>query len=585
MADEDYDADHGCCEPIEEEEFHRAAAGKINQASFLTPDDVALTDDRYDPVPKELVSVFTEYTSYLQMSWALELYASVFEIDTAATCQVTILSGDAGAGKSTALKILDDMMTESGCSVLLSVLATTNTAAECSDLEVRTVHSAMLINTPDLLRDDIECDKGSFVANYWTRSRSDLLAEVKERRQLYANAPTHKCPRIRLRCPRCAKYMKLHVRDIPVPAYSALLVIDEYGMMSAQLFDIVHSLISAWVPENDMPTLVLCGAVTQLPPYGIVQLGQKPRIDTRKRTVRGGGAAIARLPMVKHGLFDSALLKKLLSYTFKLPFSVRGVTDPEYFQCLSFMQFNRITPLGVDILRRRCQLTPQQAMCPAVMPETVRIVHKHDERTRFTQSAHARLDAMGVECYNVSPVFVSVTKKCMDALKGRYRNVDLGMKYLYRGQLLSLCYKTHYAHVPGAVARVVDYDPIEEALTVTSLADGNRYTIKKVTFRDEGSSVTFMPLLDGHAVNTCATQGSTYKHRIIYIPPKAYHLSPIKASAYVVLSRVTDRNLLVTSGSSYLQNAYGNIGHFSPSCVRFHIESEEGYKLLSDGVP
>lgn len=517
-------------------------------------------DETYMPEDEDVMQMLSSYTEYLQWEWATLIFGYVFQKSTHPQYTISILSGDAGTGKSSALCHLQSLFRDCHMEDLLLLTATTNAGTGGSNT-VRTLHSAFLLNNFNLLT---ACDSGVQKLMLQYKSYHGSMREmVINARSGYQQAPTHECRNIRLRCGQCCAYMK--DKQCPPIAYAALVVIDEYGMMTAQLLDIVVTLLQYWSPTFDYPDLVLCGAVTQLPPY--------------KVTVKNRHSQVAA--NARHAVYDHQALTKP-TFTFKLPFSVRGLQDPMYYEIVNMFQYNYVSPYGVNVLQRRCQMSSGDAMNVNVLPNVMRIVHDNDSRLKYIENMHDRLHRSNAEQIDVRARYNSKNTKDEASLREKvnhkYRLLAVGQAdRMYVGELVCVRYVKH--DMKNKVCLLMGKDEVYSGdYLVKDINTEQEMSVPCINDTHKSAFVAIAPIVNTNAINTYMCQGCTYNTPIIYRPPKCY-TGPLTASAYVVLTRVTNRNLLITTSNSYLHSRNIWLDHFLPACVRFHIRCEDGYCL------
>lgn len=502
--------------------------------------------------------------------------------------KMTLLSGDAGCGKSFALAMLVDKLKLMDVSVL--VCATTNKAAaalmESSSLDaVCTLHKAMGFKK-DLLDDKLSLTEfcaryrrihGSALAQY----RALCKAEITRRGGRLDSQ--HACTR--LKPESCAVCSKLFYRlrastnstvnkgeEWPPFVGANVLIVDEYGLLNMTLLDRMLSCVHMFYGESRGPLVVFAGSVSQLQP-----VGQNERV------------------------WQTTRFEKMLAYATPLLVNRRQFGDPGYAEAVTYLQYNTVTEEARRIFKSRVTVQERDVLDPAFEPGKLRIFHQDKLQRDYTVAYLKRVgDSAATGDTFLSVVrnrwsdnelmgFYSVLKQAAqtfpklfvvppykEGIKPKPRDY-LAIEKLWVGckvrliwsmthngiQLESPTVRRRGAEPPPVKDRRVDARDVEGTVQaikrerdhnkfiVRGSQSGTLYRVGPSTWTCDNWTVTAHPLACQLAMNTYDCQGSTVHGPILYHPPRHFHLSPIKPSVYVALSRVTRRDNLALTNSQF----------------------------------
>ncbi|ADA57800.1 helicase-primase helicase subunit [Anguillid herpesvirus 1] len=519
--------------------------------------------------PPAEIDRLTTYSRLLQIKWVSYIF-SCLALPIKEPLPV-VLSGDAGAGKTKAITLIRDKLRKSPF-ILTTGASTVNVAAMHN---VRTLHSILGVNTAELLREDIPLEQWF---SEWCTKYTAELTKIDAARTAYIANPDHACPKIILRCEACSRYVFKYVAGVSVdngemrdkgcwplllaPATTPAILVDEFGMMHNTWLTRVFVALKRLAPPGDAHVLILVGSVTQLPPaHG-------------KDQPKTSGSN-------KEGPWVNELLSQT-RFSFHLPFSMRMKTDFEYGECLGMMQYNASTPLNKRIMDSRVD---ERALDNTYNLDWPRIIHADAQVDQFNSLAKQRLASEGKKTWTLTPLIQGGGSRgsgkgeagIYRELRTRFRHMSVIKQTISESQLVVVLKYGDAARFPGSLGRVVNYDEKAGNLLLESLETGSTFEVSRVGVVAGKASASLWPIKSGHAMNTYFCQGLTMPFKIVYCPPKAYHMSPIKASAYVACSRVTNRANLYLSNSNFAASKRGKTEYFEESAIRFKILIEQGY--------
>lgn len=520
-------------------------------------------------------------SAYCQRQWVRQIVR--LHMTRGNDLKMTLLSGDAGCGKSFALAMLVKTLKTMNVSVLVS--ATTNKAAaaliESSSLDaVCTLHKAMGFKK-DLLDDTMSHDE--FCSRY-RRVHCNAIARYNA---LRANADlchrgrldtVHACAHLSAEsCAVCSKvFQRLHAcADWPPFVGANVLVVDEYGLLNMTLMDRVLACMRMFYGESKGPLIVFAGSVSQLQPMGRNErLWETPRFES---------------------MLDSAT---------PLLVNRRQFGDPGYAEAITYLQYNTVTVDARRVFESRVTVQEQQVLDPAFEPNKLRIFHQDKLQRDYTVAYLKRIGESAV-----------TGDKCIDVVRNRWANNGiagfhdvlkqaaqafpklftvppyvkgvkttprdyLAINKLWVGCNVRLIWTMTQNSIrpakPTSARRAAESPPVKNARvescdvdgTIQSIQrkdghyeflvrgsqSGTLYQVGPAKWTCENWTVTTHPLACLLAMNTYDCQGSTVHGYILYHPPRHFHLSPIKPSVYVALSRVTRRDKLELTNSNFADN-------------------------------
>ena len=501
---------------------------------------------------------------------------------------MTLLSGDAGCGKSYAVSMLWERLEAMGVSCHVS--APTNKAAanlieSTSCKSVTTFHKMMgykqkLINDNLPTMDFVQLYESTYkhIIDLYKKLREQPLEQhfMGHQRHPECLRPT---PESCAECSRAFKKAKSPTSWNPLPSMREappflgvnVLVVDEYGRLSENAVDKMLKCLALFYGPLGGPLIVFAGSVSQLQPLG----------EHEPIWARGS-------------LFES----KLASST-PLFVNRRQFQDPGYSETITYLQFNTVTDESRRIIESRCNVTIGELMEPSFNPGSQRIFHSLDEQAEYSKACmkytESRLGATAV-----APIFLKLVrnnhtdKSRFDALKyaaqvtpklfavppfnpiSMPKEKDyLRLRKLWVGSRVGLLwhagprgimqkdpglydvperggYSKCAAFVRDTEGMVVNIRHNSKKkwheFTVQGLQSGKKYIVSPTEMDYLGWSVCTHPLSCQVAMNTHECQGCTVRGNVLYHPPIGYEWSDMKPSVYVALSRVLSReNIRLTN--------------------------------------
>lgn len=199
--------------------------------------------------------------------------------------KLTLLSGDAGCGKSYAISLLETKLRSMNISVVVSAM--TNKAAgtlmeSCSLGNIYTFHKMMGF-TKELLNDKLTLE--DFTQQYYKVYRNVI---TQFNTLTHSDLPSgqnklitqHSCRQLRPEsCAVCSKmFHQLKVPNTPMRQGSMedtppfvgvnVLVVDEHGLLNVELFERMLCCLALFYGPGKGPLIVFSGSVSQLQPVG-----------------------------------------------------------------------------------------------------------------------------------------------------------------------------------------------------------------------------------------------------------------------------------------------------------------------------
>ena len=505
---------------------------------------------------------------------------------------VTLLSGDAGCGKSYALSMLWRRLEALGVSC--HVCALTNKAAanlmESTCCKSVTTYHRMMGYKKELIKeglsaaDHVQIYKNTYmrVIDQYRRLRGQTPGPESVGRQRHPGC-SRPSPESCAECSRAFKKAKssaswdpLHsMRGAPPFLGVNVLVVDEYGMLSGNALDKMLRCLALFYGPLAGPLIVFAGSVSQLQP-----VGQHEPIWARG------------------GVFESKLAASTPLFVNRRQFQ-----DPGYSETITYLQFNTVTEESKRILESRCSVAVGDLMEPSFSPASQRIFHSHDEQARyskaFIEDAESRLGALAV-----APVYLKLepgkhaTQTRFDALRyaaqvtpklfaapppcsgPKPREEDyLRLRKLCVGCRVGLLWHAGSHGIarkdpgPGDALQRGGHGKCTELVrdtegvivsirhnserkwhefTVRGLQSGKKYVVSPTEMVFLGWSVCTHPLTCLAALNTHECQGCTVRGDVLYHPPLGYCWSEMKPSVYVALSRVLCRDNIRMTNCNFI---------------------------------
>ena len=540
---------------------------------------------------------------------------------------MTLLSGDAGCGKSYAVSMLCKRLEALGVSCHVS--APTNKAAanliESTRCKSVTTFHRMMGYKKNLIKDNLPT--ADFVQLYGSTYKHviDQYKQLSEQpldpqfmghqRHPECSRPT---PESCAECSRAFKKLKcstswnsLHsMREAPPFLGVNVLVVDEYGMLSDNEVDKMLKCLALFYGPLGGPLIVFAGSVSQLQPLG----------EHKPIWARGS-------------LFESKLATSTPLFVNR-----RQIRDPGYSETITYLQFNTVTDESLRVLESRCNVTIGELMEPRFNPTSLRIFHSHDEQARYSKAfmkdTESRLGATAV-----APVYLKLArnnhskKSRFDALNyaaqvtpklfamppfnpnSKPKEEDyLRLRKLWVGCRVGLLW---YAGPHGIVHKdpgvydvpqrggngkcaecVRDTEGLIVSIrhnskkkwyefTVQGLQSGKKYVVSPTEMDYLGWTVCTHPLSCLVAMNTHECQGCTVRGDVLYHPPFGFDWSEMKPSVYVALSRVLSReNIRITNCKFTSCELYPwDLVEYRKRVEMAYIASDKPWKKSSTMVP
>ncbi|AXF48535.1 ORF93-like protein [Bufonid herpesvirus 1] len=501
------------------------------------------------------------YAENAQREWARGVF-DLFLFGPPEDNVILILAGDAGSGKTRSLKLLTEMLDAVGLGHIIAYTATTNAAVQASVSDnCCTVHSALGVNTNELLKSPFSTieDRKRFEKLFLKRHERYLTAkEAVEKRQdellekiRLANRD-HVCKSLNPRCAWCVQALHT-VPEMPGAACKPILVIDEYGMLSASEFDKLMFAYDTLSPSYFGKIVILVGSVSQL-------------------------SWRAAKPLTESSRFMSDFVHSTnLWYNFR--------QEEDLADALSVMQFNTITDWSVSVLGRG-MVGLEKATDPEFKPGALRIFNSDAERDIFNfkcSQMKKTVKLPGLRITGSGPDRDALLHMLGDRYKflfGKRPEMHLGKDVLLTLNARAIAVKTlNNCYASGVFFKLLtDPETKKPCGVVLKTTDNESKQIGEVTIKNGSSSALFYPVAASSAINTFTAQGCTVHDEVIYIPPRTnYFMSSILPSAYVACSRVTKAENLFIASDSFLKLKGPNVPFFKKPVLDFKILYEMGY--------
>lgn len=531
--------------------------------------------------------------------------------------EIALLSGDAGCGKSYAISLLVAKLTEMNVSVAVSALTNkaAGTLAELSCMkDVCTLHKLMGFRK-ELLDDKLTLDR--FLDTY----REVHFGTLTKFKKLYESQLSTEHENVRKRhscitvspesCATCSKMfqrLRIPTKSCPqAPMEEAppflgvnVIVVDEYGLMTAELFKRMMCCIELFYGPGKGPLIIFSGSVSQLQP-----VGSSPRI------------------------WQDASFETALSHCTPLFVNRRQFEDPEYAEAVTYLQFNTVTEQSRRIFVSQTRVSERDAMNPAYHPEMLRIFHQDKQQRDYTAAyiAHYTKDVRtGERFLSVTRngfsrrgpnAWYDVLKQAAQALpklfslppyRSGVRPVErdyLTVDRLWIGCRVRLIWHMDSNGIHIASGRKMGPSGSKESLAyanegkvndtegvivdikfkagqkfnefyVKGAQSGAIYRVGPSQWNCHNWIVTTHPLACLLAMNTYDCQGCTVRGQVLYHPPKHFAISPIKPSVYVVLTRVVNRENLQMTNCNFA-NRVGHVQFYDEKLVLYRKRVEMSY--------
>ncbi|KAK2832717.1 hypothetical protein Q5P01_016606 [Channa striata] len=301
-----------------------------------------------------------------------------------------------------------------------------------------------------------------------------------------------------------------------------VLIVDEYGLMTASLLERMLLVVTLFYGPGRGPLIILAGSVSQLQPAA-----SGPRV------------------------WESERLEELLSCSTPLLVNRRQFEDPGYAEALAYLQFNEVTEESRSIFRSRVLVSEREATDPSHEPEKLRIFHRDEQVTSYTaafrqgarpvQRDYLRADKLWVGCkvrmiWHMDQNGIQLTRKSASSWAEALGRNGAGSQAASR-------------------SRKAELSPRDTEGVVFNVA-----------FKREAQAYEFHVKRD-----RCTITGD-----VIYHPPRHFLLSPIKPSVYVVLSRVTSRDRIEMTNCNFAETV-GEVRFYDDRLVAYRKRVEMGY--------
>lgn len=478
---------------------------------------------------KKMSTSLSVYGSFIQTAWVETMLRGWYVTNE---WSINLLSGDAGTGKSTTIMELLKKASVLGMRDVIAVTASTKAAADL--LDGSTLHSCLGLNTESLLAATAE----DIVPKYATQH-----AHAMERLARHKYTKTdHACTTPSMRCVNCYHYIRRIVGDrAPDIIGKSILFIDEYSMMSETTFGAVITLLRALAfgDHDNGIQIILSGSVSQLPPPASTSLGQ------------------------------SQWFPLTVGHSLNLNVNFRHSEDQEYGDHVKLMQYNIVTKQ----LKQICDdavVGDQCAMDPQFMPDFCRVFNSNELMKTYTKTlAEKRVlvdSPITIKCIENTGCIHSAFCK---HLRGRFP------KYFKAREFENILYENCVVR-SVLTSRTGVLLGMRDNKLMCCFDDDEPVVVPMHTYMYKGWRVTFYPVYSIDSLNVFSAQGQTIQVGVIYNPPRYYFHSPLKAAAYVTLSRVCTRDKLKLSRNSFAP-LVGTVRFFDEWAIRYKLITEMGY--------
>lgn len=530
---------------------------------------------------------------------------------------VALLSGDAGCGKSYAISLLIAQLNKMNVSVAVSAL--TNKAAGtlgemCSIKDVYTLHKLMGFRK-GLLDNNLSLERFTetyrelhcvALAKFTKVYRSKLMEDkhLNERHSCVTASPES--------CATCSVlFQKLRVSTKPseqAPMQDAppflgvnVIVVDEYGLMTADLLERTLRCMELFYGPGKGPLVIFSGSVSQLQPVG----------------------SSARI-------WEDGRFETLLAHRTPLFVNRRQFQDPEYAEAVTYLQFNTVTEQSKRIFASQATVSERDTMDPTYHPDRLRVFHQDKQQREYTAAyiKHYTKDVRtGDRFLKVTRCGASregprawydVLKQAAQALpklfslppyrpgvrptERDYLTVDrlwIGCRVRLIWHMDSNGIQIASGRRPSSLlpskeslrqaneAKASDTEGVIvdiklktsegfNVFHVRGTQSGTVYRVSPSEWRCHNWVVATHPLACLLAMNTYDCQGCTVHGQVLYHPPKYFASSPIKPSVYVVLTRVVNRENLRMTNCNFA-NKVGRVDFYNDNLVMYRKRVEMNY--------
>ncbi|ABG25724.1 ORF93 [Ranid herpesvirus 1] len=504
-----------------------------------------------------------QYADVQQLEWALGVRDLVLFGPRSDDVVVT-LCGDAGAGKSRALTLLLDALKRVSLDHVVCMTATTNAAVNAAPSVRHTTHSALGINNRVLLEHPFRtpAEKDSFRRHYIEYNSNHLVALQRLRamspgilEMIKTKHPEHSCVELTPRCYLCFLAMWGARCDYAPAAWNKpMLVIDEYAMMSAELFEKFMCAHEMLTMKQQGRVVVLVGSVSQLSwPNSTLLTNSERFVNDHVCTTH-----------LWHNFRQSS----------------------ELADALTCMQFNVVTEACARLLAARV-IGEEKACDPKHLPSALRIFNQNARREAFNQACMRGKTLVHLEGLRISGS-TQDRKKLLDQLSAQFKLLFAGdaRKHVdkpldvYKGCPVIVT-RTAVAQYTRGVFRGTSAMEIGPPAVLVEDRGGNITTVIRAQEIEGGATATFYPIAVSNAINTYTAQGATAEGDVVYVgPARDYFRSQILASAYVACSRVRCASALHLANAAFARQANSNAPFFQEEVLRYKLAKEMGYKLI-----
>ncbi|AVP72202.1 helicase-primase helicase subunit [Silurid herpesvirus 1] len=459
-----------------------------------------------------------------------------------------VLSGDAGCGKSHALRELVERVRELGLEECLNMTATTHKAVGVLDYPGCSTYQSSLMYNLDMCQATFDEFKTLFdgrlghAIDMWERI-------VRNRRSLVTARKGHECESLNTRCTTCVSIMREALntsgRMIPFFPGRTIFVIDEYGILSELSLKKILYALSKFTFDDQGYLLIFTGSVSQLPSP------ESPQI------------------------WQTELFNRMINHTYSLFINFR-VDDVEYADAMNMFQFNIVTRPALEILTDR--EIGELAYDPEYRDEVTRVFNGNRERDAYNQRYGVMMEKRGAEKRVLTPIITNRGGNDRCSFKELIEYISTSAPKIFT--------KTNRGVRTVYLGGSVFVLPEQQKHTLIGFAEGDEHVIlekdgfeiymERIVTHHKNWTVVYWPIFPVAAINTYSAQGETMDH-VIYAPPeKNYQMSSIKASAYVACTRVRNRNCLELSCNSFAKRV-GRTQMFPTNLLLHKKELEMGY--------
>lgn len=491
----------------------------------------------------------TRICAYQSNSWVIGVIGTWLSDPE---CKCHVLSGDAGCGKSTTLRLLNSELDKLGLAYAFIGTATMHKACAALPGSV-TYHSAIGMGRD---RRMLSASPSVF-AGLFNNAFGNLVAHAAK------FSPEHACVSYSSRCARCVRELSLSSRELSPPHMwtKSLIVVDEYAVMDTWALKKLLTGVNKFQVGNHKPHFVFCGSVSQL--------------ISPTRAPPGGKRLCADDPLP---LYQSALLPSIISTVTNLIVNNRQFEDPVFGFGLKMMQFNAVTKPFREICKAAC-VGETKAMDPTYLTQVPRIFNANATKSLYIER-HAKLFAKPMK---LRAAFIAVPdyqgakipiKDAVEMMTARFPKVftrsarpehtTTGTVYLYVGAGVTV--------LPKGPTGVLKKMCPERGLVL----DVNGLTVevpKRVEYAGQWR-FEFYNVMGIVGLNTYDSQGQTLDSGVVYVPPANYGKSPIQPSAYVACSRVRNREKLTLANCGFLN---APVRFFTRGNIDYKYSYEMGY--------